>query len=325
MKNIFLLLTLFLFACQTESSKPENPTQRQAKKPVLVIHGGAGTIVKGDFSEELAAEYQTALNETLAIGYKILDEGGTALLAVERTINYLENNPLFNAGKGSVLNSNGEVENDASIMDGSTLEAGAVAGLQNVKNPISLARMVKDSTSHVMLSGLGAFQFAQNMGVEIVTQEYYMTDKRRKERQAILDKKHGTVGCVALDKNGNIAAGTSTGGMRNKKFGRIGDSPIIGAGTYANSNFAGVSCTGHGEYFIKNAVAYDVIAMINYKGVTVNEAAKQIIQDKLKKQNASGGLIALNKYGDVAMEFNTTGMFRGYRNSDTTVVLMFDK
>ena len=323
MKNIILVFVLFLLACNPEVSAPENATPRQAIKPVLVIHGGAGSIERKYFTDEQITEYENALEKALNVGYKILEDGGTALLAVERTINYLEDNPLFNAGKGSVLNSVGEVENDASIMDGSTLNAGAVAGLQNVKNPISLARMVKDSTAHVMLSGIGAFEFAQNMGVQIVDQEYFMTERRRAQRQKILDKKHGTVGCVALDKNGNIAAGTSTGGMSNKKYGRIGDSPIIGAGTYANSNFAGVSCTGHGEYFIKNAVAYDVIAMMNYKGVSVNEAAQTIVQDKLKKQNATGGLIALDTLGNVVMEFNTSGMFRGFMNKDTSVVKLF--
>jgi beta-aspartyl-peptidase (threonine type) len=326
MKKIVLALWV-LTACTTQNPESdkvaEAPAVEKQPVPVLVIHGGAGNITQKRINDSLQPLYEKSLTEALEIGYFILNKGGTSLEAVEAVIRNLEDNPLFNAGKGSVLNHLGEVENDASIMDGTTLAAGAVAGVQNVKNPISLARLVKDSTAHVMLSGTGAIEFAKEQNVTMVDLEYFMTDRRRKQRQAIIEDKHGTVGCVALDKNGNIAAGTSTGGMMHKKWGRIGDSPIIGAGTYANSEVAGVSCTGHGEYFIKNAVAYDVVALMQYKGISLEEATQEIINDKLVQQKASGGLIALDAKGNVSMAFNSSGMFRGYKNADTTVVGLF--
>jgi len=307
-----------------ETAEPIETDRTDSVKPVIVIHGGAGNISRDNIPDSVATLYTEALNEALAIGNSILINDGTALEAVEATIKIMEDNPLFNAGRGSVLNMKGEVENDASIMDGTTLEAGAVSGVQGVKNPISLARLVKDSTKHVMLSGKGANQFASEMNVDTASQDYFITKRRRAYYQKLINKKFGTVGCVALDNDGNIAAGTSTGGMMMKKWGRIGDSPIIGAGTYANSHFAGVSCTGHGEYFITNVVAYDIIALMEYKQLSLEEAAEYVILEKLESQDAKGGLIALDKDGNVVMEFNTAGMFRAYQTQDTSVVEMFN-
>lgn len=307
-----------------ETAEPIETDRTDSVKPVIVIHGGAGNISRDNIPDSVATLYTEALNEALAIGNSILINDGTALEAVEATIKIMEDNPLFNAGRGSVLNMKGEVENDASIMDGTTLEAGAVSGVQGVKNPISLARLVKDSTKHVMLSGKGANQFASEMNVDTASQDYFITERKRAYYQKLINKKYGTVGCVALDNDGNIAAGTSTGGMMMKKWGRIGDSPIIGAGTYANSHFAGVSCTGHGEYFITNVVAYDIIALMEYKQLSLEEAAKYVILEKLESQDAKGGLIALDKDGNVVMEFNTAGMFRAYQTQDTSVVEMFN-
>jgi len=325
MKYVPILLILF---CCFESCKTSNENglgkehqevvegenrypQEELALPVIVIHGGAGSITKDRFGEKLEKAYRDALDSAVTIGYEILEAGGSSVDCVEKTINFLENHPLFNSGKGAVLTAEGNVELDASIMDGSNLMAGAVAGVTNVKNPISLARLVKDSTKHVMLKGAGAEAFATKMNFEPVETEYFITPKTRKIREERLSRldKMGTVGCVAMDREGNIAAGTSTGGMDNKQFGRIGDSPIIGAGTYANNKTCGVSCTGHGEYFIKNAVAYDMSARIEYKGESVQSAASYIIGDKLRSQEASGGLIAIDYTGAIAIEFNTKGMF----------------
>ena len=324
MKHLFFSSLVFLACSPGETTEPLESNNSDVVKPVIVIHGGAGNISRANIPDSMAVLYTQALNTALEVGNTILNNNGTALEAVEATIRIMEDNPLFNAGKGSVLNSSGEVENDASIMDGTTLEAGAVSGVQGVKNPISLARLVKDSTKHVMLSGKGAHQFAIEMEVDTASQDYFITERRRVYYQKLINKKYGTVGCVALDKQGNIAAGTSTGGMMMKKWGRVGDSPIIGAGTYANSHFAGVSCTGHGEYFIKNVVAYDVIALMEYKQMSLEEATSFIIHEKLALQQAQGGLIALDRHGNVSMEFNTTGMFRGYQNPDTVVVELFE-
>jgi beta-aspartyl-peptidase (threonine type) len=317
MKKLLLLVPIILLIACHAPTPPENQQanqpQKSVSKPILVIHGGAGTITPDRYTKEEDSVYRITLSRALAIGYEILADSGTALQAVEATIRYMEDSPLFNAGKGSVYNSEGVVENDASIMDGTTLEAGAVAGIVGVKNPITLARLVKDSTKHVMLSGEGASIFADKMAMERVEQRYYFTDERWEHRENYLkENKFGTVGCVALDSYGNIAAGTSTGGMMHKQWGRIGDSPVIGAGTYADSRFAGVSCTGHGEYFIKNTVAYDIIAQMQYADLSLQEASKNIIHKKLKVQGAGGGLIALDKNGNVTMPFNTAGMFRGY-------------
>jgi beta-aspartyl-peptidase (threonine type) len=263
------------------------------------------------------------MDEALNIGDSVLRNGGSALDAVELTIHILENSPLFNAGKGAVFTHIGTNELDASIMCGKDLNAGAVAGVNDIKNPISAARKVMENSEHVMLSGKGASQFAQQQGIAIVDTSYFFTADRWNYLQKILNMeremtqtdRHGTVGCVALDKNGNLAAGTSTGGMTNKKYGRIGDSPIIGAGTYANNNTCAVSCTGHGEYFIRLGIARDLSAIMEYQTIGINQAS-DIVLEKLTNINGSGGFIALDKYGNRAMKMNTSGMYRAYLNSN---------
>lgn len=299
----------------------------------IVIHGGAGTILKKNMTPEKEAAYTTKLEEAIKVGYEILKNGGTSLEAVEKTINILEDSPLFNAGKGAVFTNEGTNELDASIMDGSTLNAGAVAGVKKVKNPINLARAVMANSPHVMLSGAGAEQFAKEQGLVLADPDYFFTEQRFKALQKIKEKeekqtqsvsfydpmikdsKYGTVGCVALDKNGNIAAGTSTGGMTNKKWNRIGDSPIIGSGTYANNKTCGVSSTGWGEYFIRGQVAYDISAMMEYKEVSLKEATQKVIQEKLTQLGGTGGVVALDHQGNISMEFNTLGMYRASINT----------
>ena len=266
---------------------------------------------------EIDKEYRESLLVAMIAGKKILAEGGSALDAVEQTIRIMEDNPLFNAGKGAVFTHEGRNELDAAIMDGSNLAAGAVAGVTDIKNPIIAARRVMTNSPHVMLAGAGASQFAKEQGLEIVPASYFYTEKRFHELEEILKKeKNGTVGCCALDKNGNLAAGTSTGGMADKRYNRIGDSPIIGAGTYANNNTCAVSGTGHGEYFIRWTVAHDISALMEYKGLSLNEASDLVINDKLVKAGGSGGVICLDKYGNVSMPFNSSGMFRGFANAD---------
>ena len=328
---ISIILLLPLYSC-TKRIAPEESHEKKTNF-ALVIHGGAGAMKPGSYTPEQEMEYKAKLTQALKIGYKILNNGGSSLDAVEKVINTLEDSPLFNAGKGAVFTSNGINELDASIMDGKTMNAGAVAEVRHVKNPISLARKVMTNSPHVLLAGEGAEQFAKEQGFTLVDENYFYTKKRwdslqkikARERQksnkskkqtsnVILNGEHkfGTVGCVALDKNGDLAAGTSTGGMTNKKFGRIGDSPIIGAGTYADNNTCAVSCTGHGEYFIRYDVAYDITALMKYKKKTVKEAADEVILNKLVKRGGSGGVIAIDKYGNMAMPFNTSGMFRGF-------------
>jgi len=283
----------------------------------IVIHGGAGGMTRENTNPETDKQYRAALLEAMNIGKKILADGGSALDAVEQTIRKMEDNPLFNAGKGAVFTHDKKNELDASIMDGSNLKAGAVAGVMDIKNPISAARKVMTSSPHVMLTGAGASQFAKEQGLEIVDPSYFFTQKRFDELKAILDKEeHGTVGCCALDKNGSLAAGTSTGGMPNKKYNRIGDAPIIGAGTYANNNTCAVSGTGHGEYFIRYTVAHDISALMEYKGLSLKEASELVVNDKLVKAGGSGGVISLDKTGNVSMAFNSTGMFRCYATAD---------
>jgi len=291
----------------------------QEKKFGIVIHGGAGRIVKENMSAEREAEYSNKLKEVLETGYKILAKGGSALDAVEAVIKLMEDSPLFNAGKGAVLTEKGVAELDASIMDGKTLSAGAVAGIKHVKSPITLARLVMEKSPHVMMISDGSEEFAKQNGLEMVDNEYFITKERWESYQRALQReeerkkaeKHGTVGAVALDKNGNIAAGTSTGGMMMKKFGRVGDAPIIGAGTYANNNTCGVSATGSGEYFIRIGVAKDISSLIEYKGMGLSEAATEVIK-KVGDLGGNGGVICLDKFGNVAMPFNTEGMYRGY-------------
>ncbi|WP_223551751.1 isoaspartyl peptidase/L-asparaginase family protein [Aestuariivivens sp. NBU2969] len=320
----------------SEEKLNENTIKPKEKKEfAIVIHGGAGTIFKKNITSEMEEEYHKKLEEAISIGYNILKDGGTSLDAVEKTITVLEDSPLFNAGKGAVFTHEGINEHDASIMNGKTLNAGASAGTTTVKNPISLARAIMENSPHVMLSGNGAEVFAKEHGLTIVDPSYFYTEKRFKSLQRILDKekaelghdtkvslydeaikdsKYGTVGCVALDKHGNLAAGTSTGGMTNKRWGRIGDSPIIGAGTYANNNTCAVSSTGWGEFFIRGMVAYDVSALMEYKGLSLAEASKDVIQNKLTRLGGTGGIIALDKNGNISMEFNTVGMYRASMN-----------
>ncbi|MDY6800883.1 MAG: isoaspartyl peptidase/L-asparaginase [Bacteroidota bacterium] len=315
MKNLFKLIAifsislLFVYSCtqKEQSSRPEY---------VIVIHGGAGNASNKDINEEQQLVYKEKLGEALAIGEKILAEGGTSIEAIEKTINYLENCPLFNAGKGAVFTHEGTNEMDASIMDGSNLNAGAIAGVGDIKNPISAAIKVMNESEHVMLAGKGASDFVKEHGIEIVDSSYFYTQDRWESLQRILKaEKHGTVGCVALDKNGNLAAGTSTGGMTNKKYGRIGDSPIIGAGNYANNNTCAVSATGHGEFFIRYTVAYDISALMEYKNLSLEDAANKVVNNKLVEAGGDGGIIAVDKNGNIAMPFNTNMMFRAYSKS----------
>ncbi|PXY01304.1 beta-aspartyl-peptidase [Marinifilum breve] len=320
MKNLNLLLSallsIFIISCNNPTKEP---TQLEY---ALCIHGGAGTILKKNMSAEREKEYFNKLDEALSIGDSVLKNGGSALDAVELTIHVLENSPLFNAGKGSVFTHSGKNELDASIMWGKDLNAGAVAGVGNIKNPISAARKVMENSEHVMLSGKGASIFAEQEGLTIVDSSYFFTESRWNYLQQILNKeremkktdRHGTVGCVALDKEGNLAAGTSTGGMTNKRFGRIGDSPIIGAGTYANNKTCAVSCTGHGEYFIRLGIARDIASLMEYQNLSLDDATN-IVLDKLNQINGLGGFVALDKYGNPAMKMNTSGMYRGYVNS----------
>ncbi len=344
MKNLLLLLSLILFiSCNesAENNKEPDTAETESTAPNdsipnfgIVIHGGAGTIRKENMSDSLELAYKEKLEEAIRTGHEILANGGTALEAVQRTINVMENSPLFNSAKGAVFTNEGKNELDASIMDGESLNAGAVAGVTNVKNPINLAYEVMVNSDHVLLSGKGAEQFAEEQGLEIVDPSYFYTEKRYKamerardrENEAtnktafydpfIKDEKFGTVGCAALDKNGNLAAGTSTGGMSNKKYNRIGDSPIIGAGTYANNKTCAVSSTGWGEYFIRGVVAYDISAMMEYKRVSLEEAAHEVIQNKLPALGGDGGIIAIDHEGNVAMEFNTAGMYRASMNKN---------
>jgi len=303
----------------------------------IVIHGGAGTILKNQLSDSLELAYKTKLEEAIRTGHQLLKSGRPALEAVTATIKILEDSPLFNAGKGAVFNNNGNNELDASIMDGATLNAGAVAGLTHVKNPIDLAQKVMTESEHVFLFGQGAEAFAATKGVEMVAPEYFYSQQRfdalkrtqMKEAQArvihsedafydpfIKAGKFGTVGCVALDKNGNLAAGTSTGGMTNKRYGRIGDAPIIGAGTYANNKTCAVSATGWGEYFIRGVVAYDISALMEYKGLSVKEASQEVIERKIPALGGDGGVIAIDGDGNVSMVFNTPGMYRAHMDKD---------
>ena len=357
---IFVFLSVnWVVNAQTKTSDME--------RFILVVHGGAGTILKKNMTAEKEKAYKDKLKEAMKIGYDILKKGGTSVDAVEATIKILEDSPLFNAGKGAVFTNDGKNEMDASIMEGKALNAGAVANVRYIKNPISLARKVMESSSHVMLTGKGAKKFAKENDIEIVDTSYFYDETRwnqwnkikdtkeqkmdhsdpspdlpegdRKnhkdegsqqpffdiEFNAKTDSKYGTVGAVALDKYGNLAAGTSTGGVTNKMYGRIGDSPIIGAGTYANNKTCAVSCTGHGEYFIRSVVAYDISALMEYKNMTLKEAADEVIHRKLPKIGGSGGLIAVDAKGNFTMPFNTEGMYRGVVKEDGKIEVFIYK
>lgn len=350
MKKILTLLIVFfvLFSCKNEKIKSENSdklTKKEQKTEStfgIVIHGGAGTILKKNMSDSLEHAYKSKLKEAITVGHTIIKNGGTAMEAVTKTINVMENSPLFNAGKGAVFTHEETNELDASVMDGATLNAGAVAGVTHIKNPIDLALAVMNNSPHVLLSGAGAERFAKEQGFEMMDPSYFYTEKRFQSLQRIKEKekteldhdskvsfadpyikdsKFGTVGCVALDKNGNLAAGTSTGGMTNKRWNRIGDSPIIGAGTYANNATCAVSSTGWGEFFIRGMVAHDISAMMEYKGVTLQEAAEEVIQKKLPELGGDGGIIAIDKDGNVSMEFNTAGMYRATMNAEGELII----
>jgi beta-aspartyl-peptidase (threonine type) len=295
----------------------------QSAKPILVMHGGAGTITRASLTPELETQYRDAMKLALQTGNAVLAKGGTSLDAVEAAIRVLEDSPLFNAGKGAVFTHEGKNELDASIMDGKTRKAGAVAGVTIIRNPISAARAVMDKSKHVMMAGRGAELFATKMGLEIVDPSYFWTERRWKALQKELlqeapvePKKFGTVGAVALDKDGNLAAGTSTGGTTNKQYGRIGDSPIIGAGTYADNKTVAVSCTGDGEYFIRLSVARDIAALVEYKQLSVKDAGNEVIMKKLKELGGEGGAIILDHNGNFAMPFNSEGMYRGWIGAD---------
>lgn len=317
-----ILILFFIFLSQITFS--------QMQKFGIVIHGGAGTILKSSITPEKETEYISKLNEALNAGYKILEGGGKSLDAVEATIRIMEDSPLFNAGKGAVFTSKGTNELDAAVMDGNTLGAGAVAGLMHIKNPISLARLVMEKSPHVMMIANGAEEFAKENGIELVDQKYFFTQERwdalqrAKQAEEKLKEKHGTVGAVALDKFGNLAAGTSTGGKTNKKYGRVGDSPIIGAGTYANNNTCAISATGDGEYFIRLGIARDISDLMAYKNLSLSDAANEVIMNKLTQIGGTGGVIGIDKNGNIAMPFNTEGMFRGnYLSGEKPVVKIY--
>ncbi len=291
----------------------------------IAIHGGAGTILRGTMTQALQVQYETGLKQALEAGYKILEAGGSSLDAVEIAVVALEDLPLFNAGKGAVFNNTGSHEMDASIMFGKGLEAGAVCGVSHIKNPVKLARAVMDHSGHVILCGAGAEQFAKMYNITYADEDYFYTEQRYQQWQEAMkedivqldhtEKKYGTVGAVALDRHGNLAAATSTGGMTNKKFGRIGDSPVPGAGTYANNSTCAVSCTGHGELFLRCVVAYDISCLIEYKGLSLKDACDLVVYDKLVKIGGEGGLIAIDKSGNIEMSFNSEGMYRACRDS----------
>ncbi len=309
MRFFYILILLVFFNCQ------ENNTNTQ---PVIAIHGGAGIILKGDLSTEKEKLIREKLDEAISHGYEILKSTGSSTEAVVETIKILENSPLFNAGKGAVFTSQGTIEHDASIMNGKDLNAGASTGTMHIKNPITLAYSIMTNSEHVFLSHKGAEEFAQLQNLEMVEQDYFFTDFRLNQlkKQQNSSSKFGTVGCVAMDINGNLAAGTSTGGMTNKKWGRIGDSPIIGAGTYANNKTCAVSCTGSGEYFMRSVVAYDISALMEYENLSLESAVFKVVHKKLPSIGGDGGLIAIDYKGNIVMDFNTPGMYRASINKD---------
>ena len=326
---VFPFLMMVMLGCAP--SKKEKITTSETFG--IVIHGGAGTLLRKNMTPEKEAAYREKLTEAIQVGYEILKNGGSSQEAVEKTINVMEDSPLFNAGKGAVLTAEETIELDASFMNGETLDAGAIAGVRTIKHPISAAIKVMESSSHVMLSGQGADQFAAEQGLEIVAPEYFYTEQRKEalnrvkeaerkggesaslEQEFLKNQRYGTVGCAALDKNGNLSAGTSTGGMTNKKWNRIGDAPIIGAGTYANNATCAISATGWGEFFIRSVVAHDISALMEYKGLSIQEAARIVIHEKVAKLGGDGGVVGIDHQGNVAMEMNTPGMYRAHINS----------
>jgi L-asparaginase / beta-aspartyl-peptidase len=311
--------------------------ESETKAPVtIVIHGGAGALAPGRYTPEEEAEFKAKLSEALNAGYGVLEQGGAALDAVEAAIVVMEDAPMFNAGKGAVFTIDGKNELDVSIMDGKTLNAGAAAGVTNVKNPIKLARAVMEKSEHVMLSREGAEEFAKEQGLEIVKPEYFRTKHRWEAYQRALEAqkndkdaslphefKFGTVGAIALDAEGNLAAGTSTGGMMMKRYGRIGDAPIIGAGTFADNRSCAVSSTGWGEFFIRLTIAREICAQVEYAGKTVEEAANDVIHHRLQDAGGDGGVIVLGPDGSYALTFNSKGMFRGVKNAETEMTAIY--
>lgn len=336
---IFLLAGNSVVVAQTSDMK---------SNIVLVVHGGAGTILRDQMTPETERMYKEGLTEALMAGYEVLNRGGSSLDAVEATVRMLEDNPLFNAGKGAVFTSDGKNELDASIMDGKTLNAGAVAGVTTIKNPVSAARKVMENSSHVMLVGKGAEVFAAREGLQIVDPSYFFTQSRWESLQRVKkedslkmepdhsgnivphldsaflnrDSKRGTVGAVALDRLGNLAAATSTGGMTNKRYGRVGDSPVIGAGTYANNKTCAVSCTGWGEYYIRLVMAKTISDMMEFGRFSLKDAANEMVMKHLPALGGDGGLIAVDRQGNIAMPFNTDGMYRGYiKNGEMHIMI----
>ena len=347
-KILSFLLILFVFAAPIFAQRGGFGEVKQLQSPQnprlgFMIHGGAGVIKRGSLTAEKEKEYKAKLEEALLAGYKALQSGKSSLDAVEIAIKMLEDSPLFNAGKGAVFTADGKNELDAAIMDGSNLKAGAVAGLHKVKNPITLARAVMEKSPHVMMIGEGAEKFAKTVGIELVPEKYFWTQERWDQLQQIIKRerekeklkksaqteqfevekaeKYGTVGAVALDNQGNLAAGTSTGGMTYKKFGRVGDVPIIGAGTFANNNTCAVSATGWGEFFIRLGIARDVSALMEYRAMPIQPAADQVIKTKLQNLGGDGGIIAMDKFGNMAISFNSEGMYRAYINSEGKPVI----
>ena len=339
--NTSVIIALFSFLSLLNVSVAQStPSAENTAMPIAIaIHGGAGTIKKSKFTPELEASYRAKLALAVETGYSVLNEGGSSLDAVAAAINVLENSPFFNAGKGAVYTYDETHEMDASIMYGKNRQAGAVAGVEQIQNPINLARLVMDESVHVMLSGKGAEQFAKTQGVELVDNKIFDTEHRyksllkakakmekakqeTKDYQAAHDAleveyKVGTVGAVALDSQGNIAAGTSTGGMTNKRFGRIGDSPVIGAGTFADNDSCAVSATGHGEYFIRYNVAADICARVQYQGKSIEQAGGEVIHNVLMPVGGTGGVIIIDTQGNISMPFNTTGMYRAKKSSNS--------
>ena len=336
-----LLIALFVMnwapAFAQKSTRPETKTPHgpQNERVAFIVHGGAGVISKSEMTPAMEKQYRDKLQEAVLAGYAVLQAGKSSMDAVETAIRILEDSPLFNAGKGAVFTNDGKNELDASVMDGKTLAAGAVAGLRRVKNPITLARAVMEKSPHVMMIGDGAEKFAAEQKVELVDAKYFWTQhrwdalqkvlKEEKEKSGTVEKvstvggesrkaanRFGTVGAVALDKSGNISAGTSTGGMTNKKYGRVGDAPIIGAGTYANNQTCGVSATGWGEFFIRLGIARDISAMVEYRAMPIHRAADAVIKQKLQAAGGDGGVIAIDRFGNYGVSFNSEGMYRAY-------------
>jgi beta-aspartyl-peptidase (threonine type) len=341
---LYWISLAFLFVSSGQSNDMEHYRRRTATAPVLVIHGGSGTITKENLDPQKEQAIRSKLEEALREGYAVLESGGSSIQAVIKSIQVLEESPLFNAGKGAVFTYDGTNELDASIMDGSTGMAGAVAGISRIKSPIEAAYSVMMKSDHVLLTGKGAEEFADENGLQMVDPDYFYTEPRyrqllkMKESEKENKKKNesstfnrtedyqfGTVGAVALDKKGNLAAGTSTGGMTNKRYGRVGDSPIIGAGTWADNESCAVSATGHGEFFIRNVVAYDIAARMKYQGKNLITSADDVIRE-LEEKEGYGGVICLDKFGNIAMPFNTAGMYRGFIYGKGKVkIFLFDK